>query len=179
MVVAKKTWKEKRIEKEDECGSSDIEATVVSSSESQRLDINMVFQLSQEFMLPEQEMAHLTLGAERAIFEKPETLGQHMKLLYIWGHLDAILMNQMLVDGSACVNIMPGSVFEKIGHKDEELLMTNMMLSGFSGKARDAKGIISKELMVGSKSVPTVFFMVNVTGKYNSIISCYGETRYT
>jgi hypothetical protein len=46
----------------------------------------------------------------------------------------------MLVDGGACVNIIPGQVFEKLGHKDEELLKTNMTLSGFSSKASDARG---------------------------------------
>jgi hypothetical protein len=34
MLAAKKTWKEKRIEKEDEGGSLDIEATVEGSSGS-------------------------------------------------------------------------------------------------------------------------------------------------
>jgi hypothetical protein len=34
MLVAKKTWKEKSIEKEDEVGSLDIEATVEGSSGS-------------------------------------------------------------------------------------------------------------------------------------------------
>jgi hypothetical protein len=93
MIVAKKTWKGKRTKKEDKGGSSNIEATVEGSSESQKLDINMVFQLPQEFMLSESEMAQLTLGAERVVFEKPETLGQHMKPLYIQGHLDVVSMN--------------------------------------------------------------------------------------
>jgi hypothetical protein len=63
----------------------------------------------------------------------------------------------MLVDGGACVNIMPYAVFEKLGHKDDELMKTNMTLSGFSGEASEAKGIISKELTVGSKTIPTTF----------------------
>jgi hypothetical protein len=37
----------------------------------------------------------------------------------------------------------------------------NMMLSGFSGEPSDAKGIITKELIVDRKTVPTVFFMVH------------------
>jgi hypothetical protein len=142
-------------------------STMAGNNGSQRLEINMVFQLPQEFRLPEPEMAELTLGLERAIFDKLETLGQHMKLLYVRGHLDGVTMNQMLVVGGACVNIMPGSEFKKLGHKDEELLRKNMRLRDFSVKASDTRGIISKELMVGSKTVPTVFFMVNVTGRYN------------
>jgi hypothetical protein len=70
----------------------------------------------------------------------------------------------------ACVNIMSWSVFEKLGHKDEELLRMNMTLTGFSIEASDARGIISKELMVGSKTVPTTFFMVNVMGRCNILL---------
>jgi hypothetical protein len=115
-------------------------------------------------------MAQLTLGAERVVFEKPEALGQHMRPLYIRRHLDGLPVNRMLVDGGACVNIMLGSVFKKLGHKDEELLRTNMTLSGFSGKASNARGIISKELTVGSKIVLTAFFVVNITGRYNILL---------
>jgi hypothetical protein len=52
---------------------------------------------------------------------------------------------------------MPWSLFRKLGHKEEELLKTNMMLSGFSDEANGGKGIISKELIVGSKTVSTTF----------------------
>jgi hypothetical protein len=42
-----------------------------------------------------------------------------------------------------------------------------MSLSGFSGKPAEAKGIVSKELTVGSKTLPTAFFVVEVKGRYN------------
>jgi hypothetical protein len=169
-VAVKKTWKEKRIEREEEGGSSDLEVGIAVEEKQTSLEINMVFQLPQEFMLSEPKMARLTLGAERVVFEKPEALGQHMKPLYIRGHLDGVPVNRMLMDGGACVNIMPASTFEKLEHKDAELMKTNMMLSGFSGKASEARGIISKELTVGSKIIPTMFFVVNVTGRYNILL---------
>jgi hypothetical protein len=49
-------------------------------------------------------------------------------------------------------------------------MKTNMTLSGFSVEASEAKGIIAKELMVGSKIVSTSFFMVDVRGKYNILL---------
>jgi hypothetical protein len=130
----------------------------------------MVFELPREFHLPEDTTTRLDLGAERVIFEKPDVLGQHMRPHYIKGHLDGTLINRMLVDGGACVNIMPWSLFEKLGHKEEELFKTNMMLSGFSSEASDAKGIISKELMVGSKTMPMAFFIVDIKGRYNVLL---------
>jgi hypothetical protein len=86
--------------------------------------------------------------------------------------MDGKPVNQMLVDGGACVNIMPSVVFDRLVHKEEELLKTNMTLSGFLGEASDAEGIISKELTVSSKRVPTTFFMVNVRGKCNILLGC-------
>jgi hypothetical protein len=109
--------------------------------------------------LPEDIAARLDLGAERAIFEKLEVLGHHMRSLYIKGHLDGMPVNWMLVDGGTCINIMSWSLFSKLGHKEEELLKTNMMLSGFLGEVSDVKGIISKELTVGSRTVPMAFFV--------------------
>jgi hypothetical protein len=51
-------------------------------------------------------------------------------------------------------------------------MKTNMTLRGFSGEASEAKGIITKELTVGSKTVPTTFFVVDVKGKYNILARC-------
>jgi hypothetical protein len=62
------------------------------------------------------------------------------------------------------------SLFEKLGHKDEDLKRSNMSLSGFSGEPAEARGIVSKELTVGSKTVPTAFFIVDVKGRYNVLL---------
>ena len=40
----------------------------------------------------------------------------------------------MLVDGGAVVNLMPYSVFKKLGLNDAELIKANMVLNGFEGK---------------------------------------------
>jgi hypothetical protein len=120
--------------------------------------------------LPEPDAAQLALGAERAVFEKSEVLGEHMKPLYIKGHLNGRLVNRMLVDGGACVNIMLVMVFERLGNKEDELMRTNMTLSSFSGEPSNAKGIMSMDLMVGCKTVPTAFFVVDVKGKYNLLL---------
>ena len=49
-------------------------------------------------------------------------------------------------------------------------MKTNMGLSGFSGELSEAKGIISMELTVGSKILPTTFFVVDVKGRYNVLL---------
>jgi hypothetical protein len=57
-----------------------------------------------------------------------------------------------------------------LGHKEEELMKTNMTLSGFTGMSSEARGVISKELTLGRKAVLTAFFVVDVRGKYNTLL---------
>jgi hypothetical protein len=124
------------------------------------MDVNMVFTIPAEFRAPTKDVAELALGAERAVFEKPENPCAHMKPLFIWGHLDGTPIGHMLVDGGASVNILPLSLFKKLGHVEGDLKRTNLSLSGFVGDSTEVKGIICKELMIGSKTVPTAFFVV-------------------
>jgi hypothetical protein len=76
----------------------------------------------------------------------------------------------MLVDGGASVNILLLSLFKKLGHVEGDLKRTNLSISGFAGDPMEAKGIICKELMVGSKTVPMAFFMVDMKGHYNVLL---------
>jgi hypothetical protein len=135
------------------------------------LNINMVFVILAEFRAPEaSDVAELLVGTERAGFEKPTKPGEHMKPLYVKGHIDGTPMGRMMIDGGASVNIMPLMLFEKLGCHEDDLKKTNMSLSGFSREPAEAKGIVSKELMVGCKTIPMAFFMVNVNGWYNVLL---------
>jgi hypothetical protein len=84
--------------------------------------------------------------------------------LFIWGHLDGTPVEHMLIDGSISINILPLSLFKKLSHIEGDLKCTNPSLSGFAGDPMEAKGIIYKELMIGSKIVSTTFFVVDVKG---------------
>jgi hypothetical protein len=64
------------------------------------------------------------------VFEKPEESSQHMKLVYVRGHIDGRLISKMLVDDGAAVNLMPYSIFKKLGRENDELVKTNLMLNG-------------------------------------------------
>jgi hypothetical protein len=134
------------------------------------MEINMVFTIPAKFYAPTENVADLTLGAERAVFEKPNNPWVPMKPLFIWGHLDGTLIGHMLVDGGARINILLLSLFKKLGHNKSDLRRTNLSLSGFLRDPTEAKGIICKELTVGSKIVPTAIFMVDVKRHYNVLL---------
>jgi hypothetical protein len=106
----------------------------------------------------------------RDVFKKPENLGAHMKPLLIRGHLDGMPIRCMLIDGGASVNILPLSLFKKVGHVEGDLKRTNLSLSGCAGDLTEAKGIICKEVTVGSKTMPTTFFVMDVKGCYNVLL---------
>jgi hypothetical protein len=140
------------------------------TAKKEMLNVNMVFVIPIEFSAPVSEVAELAAGVERAIFKKPDKPCKHMKPLYIRGHLDGAPVGRMMVDGGASVSIMPLALFKKLGHSEEDLKRTNMSLSGFSVEPAEAKGIISKELIVGSKTMPTAFFVVDAKGRYNILL---------
>jgi hypothetical protein len=124
-----------------------------------QMDVNMVFMILAEFCAPTEDIRESALGAKHAMFEKPENPGAHMKPLFIRVHLDGTPIRHMLMDGGASINILPLSLFKKLIHIEGDLKRTNLSLSGFAGDPTETKGIICKELMVGSKNVPMGFFM--------------------
>jgi hypothetical protein len=135
------------------------------------MDVNMVFTIPIEFCAPTEDVAELALGAEHAVFEKSENPGAHMKPLFIRGHLDRTPIGHILIDEGASVKILPLSLFKKLGHVEGDLKRTNLSLSVFAGDPTKSKGIIiCKEVTVGSKIMPTTFFVVDVKGRYNVLL---------
>jgi hypothetical protein len=134
--------------------------------------INMVFTLSAEFRGEEEDVAHMCLRPKEAMFEKPEESNQYLNPLHIRGHIDGKSISRMLIDGDAAVNLVPYSVFKKLGREDDELVKTNLMVNGVGGNPMEARGVISMELTVGSKSLTTAFFIVEVQSNYSVILGC-------
>jgi hypothetical protein len=76
----------------------------------------------------------------------------------------------MLIDGGASINILPLLLFKKLSHIEGDLKCTNLSLSSFADEPTEAEGIIYKELTVGSRTVPTAFFVVDMKGRYNVLL---------
>nr|CAE01897.2 OSJNBa0059D20.1 [Oryza sativa Japonica Group]CAE03842.1 OSJNBb0013J13.19 [Oryza sativa Japonica Group] len=140
--------------------------------------VNMVFTLPAEFGIDqadvdevEEESAKLVLSPEQAVFEKPKgTENRHLKPLYINGYVNGKLMSKMMVDVGAAVNLMPFAMFRKLGRNAEGLIKTNMVLKDFGGNPSETKGILNVELTVGSKTIPTTFFVTDGKGSYSLLL---------
>jgi hypothetical protein len=150
----------------------DDEASLIKdgSPSPTSMDVNMVFTLPTEFRGAEEEMAHIYLSPKVVMFEKPEESSHHLKPLYVQGHIDGKPNCRMLIDGNTAVNLMSCSIFRKLGRGNDELMKTNLTLNGVGGNLMEARGVISIELTVGSKSLATAFFIIEVQGNYSVIL---------
>jgi hypothetical protein len=135
---------------------------------------NMVFVLPPEFYAPDRKElpgAQLDFGLWPEIFEKPrEKNYKHLKALYLKGYINDHLVNKMLVDTGAAVNIMSYSVLRRLGRSAEDLIKTNITLSDFNGQASEAQGVLNVDLTVGSKTMPTCFFIVSSKNTYTILL---------
>ena len=89
------------------------------------------------------------------------------------GHINGRPISRMLVDGGAIVNLMPYSLYKKLGGTDEELIKMNVMVSGIGGgDPIGASGVSSMKLTIGSKMIEIAFFVSEVQGNFNLILGC-------
>ncbi|PUZ70450.1 hypothetical protein GQ55_2G231600 [Panicum hallii var. hallii] len=123
-------------------------------------DTHMVFVLAAEFHAQTREepsVAQLDLGPRPVVFEKPQAKNyKHLKALYLKGYINGQPINKMLVDTGATVNIMPYSVLRRLGWSTGDLIKTN--------------GVLSVDLTIGNKTIPTSFFVVNSKSTYNVLL---------
>jgi hypothetical protein len=95
---------------------------------------------------------------------------RHLKALYLKGYINGHPVNKMLVNTGAAVNIVPYSVLHRLGCSVEDLIKTNFTLSNFNGQASEAQGVLNMDLTVGSKTVPTSFFVVSSKSMYTVLL---------
>jgi hypothetical protein len=135
---------------------------------------NMVFVLPPEFYAPDRKelpVAQLDFGLWPVILEKPrEKNYKHLKALYLKGYINSHLVNKMLVNTGAAVNIMSYSVLRRLGHSTEDLIKTNVTLSDFNGQSSEAQGVLNVDLTIGSKTVLTSFFIISSKNTYTVLL---------
>ena len=140
----------------------------------------MVFMLPMEFMATDSDeeepeldevVAQLAVEPVPATFEKPEDEERrHLKALFLKGFVDGKPVTKMLVDGDAAVNIMMYVMLRKLGNRNKDLTKTDMMLKDFEGVVSLAVGALCVDLTIGSKTLPTTFFVINGKGSYSLLL---------
>ena len=90
----------------------DYEASPARSN----MEINVVH-FSEEYyaVSEEEEAAILDFRPREAVFQKSKESDNHLKALYMRGRINGRPISRMLVDGGAIVNLMPYSLYKKLG----------------------------------------------------------------
>jgi hypothetical protein len=116
-------------------------------------------------------VAQFDFGPKEAAFTKPKESVNHLKPLFVHGHIDGIPIAKMLVDGGTSVNLMPYSLYRKLGKQDDELVKTNMTLNGVrTDSSIKAMGVTFVELTIGTKTLAAAFFVADAEGNYSLIL---------
>jgi len=90
--------------------------------------------------------------------------------LFVKGRVDGQPIFKILFDRGAAINIMLYVMYLKLGKGDQDLTKTAMMLKDFEGNVSPVKGAICVELIIGSKTFPTAFFVINEKSAYNLLL---------
>ena len=84
--------------------------------------------------------------------------------------MDGRPVNRVLVDNGAAINILPTFMLRKLLKTENDLIATDVSVSGFAGGATKMKGVIPIEVKVGSKVATVAFFVVNTDSTYNALL---------
>jgi hypothetical protein len=159
------------MEEDDQLGVDlvDYEA----SPERPGMDVNVITFSTDYSIIGDDEpiVAQFDFGPKEVAFTKSKESVNHLKPLFVRGHIDGIPIAKMLVDGGVAVNLMPYSLYRKLGKQDDELVKTNMTLSGVgTDSSIKARGVTSVELTIGTKTLAAAFFVADVEGNYSLIL---------
>jgi hypothetical protein len=144
-----------------------------ASPEHLGMDVNVITFSTDCTIVDDDEpvVSQFDFGPKEVAFTKPKESVNHLKPLFVRGHIDGIPIAKMLVDGGAAINLMSYSLYRKLGKQDDELVKTNMTLSGVGNDSSiKARGVTSVELTIGTKTLDAAFFVADVEGNYSLIL---------
>ncbi|KAM1625294.1 hypothetical protein ACFXTN_012434 [Malus domestica] len=105
------------------------------------------------------------------VFSSPTiSLANHLKPIYVTTHLERVPFRRILIDGGAAVNVLPAKQMKKLGRGTEDLIPTDLTVSGFSGAITKTLGILPLEVDLGSKQIMLAFFVVDCTSTYGALL---------
>jgi hypothetical protein len=93
-----------------------------------------------------------------------------MRPLYLRGYVNGKPLTKMFVDGGAVVNVMSYNTFRKLGMGPRDLMPTSIVLNDFAANPSDTKGCVHVDLMIGSKTLLTTFFVIEGKEAYSLLL---------
>ncbi|RYR41566.1 hypothetical protein Ahy_A08g037972 [Arachis hypogaea] len=94
----------------------------------------------------------------------------HLRSLHITACMSGICVNKVLIDGGAAINLLPERILIKVKKYFDDLILTNISVTGYSGVSTPVKGLVTLEVHVGSSSRTTIFVVVSLKASYNALL---------
>ena len=104
-------------------------------------------------------------------FERPdEVMKSHLRPLYIKVDIAGKMVNRVLVDGGAAINLLHESMLVKFGKTVNQLMKANIVVTNFTGKTSISKGMIMPNVRIRTVDRVIPFVVVASKAGYNALL---------
>ena len=123
-------------------------------------------------VFPRQECLFLDEDSnDNMLFERPnEVMKAHLLPPHIKANISGKMVNCVLVDRGAAINLLPESMLIKFGKIVDQLIKSNIVVTDFIGKISISKGMIMLDVRVGSIDRITPFVVVTSKARYTTLL---------
>ncbi len=144
------------------CMSSDLRkafVTALSFPEDYRVEVS-------------QTEAELAEVLSMTFTEEDLLLGnkKHNRPLLMYGEIDDLPTNRIMVDGGSAINLLPLRTLKKIGYSRRDLNRSNVVIHGFNQAGQEALGTISLVLKLEPLSTYVTFHIIDAATSYNALL---------
>lgn len=111
---------------------------------------------------------------KRVIMKKPSVeMTKHIKPLYNTTHVNGKSVSRVLIDNGSAVNIIPYRILQKL-YFFKDLIPTKVFVAAFTGESTKTLGVLPANIIVGSRSFLSVFFVVNFSASFQALLGEIG-----
>uniref|UniRef100_J3N1M8 Peptidase A2 domain-containing protein n=1 Tax=Oryza brachyantha TaxID=4533 RepID=J3N1M8_ORYBR len=103
---------------------------------------------------------------------------KHNRPLLMYGQIDDLSINRIMVDGGSTINILPLRTLKRLGYSTGNLSSSNVVIHGFNQAGQEA-GTISLVLKLASLSTYETFHVIDAATSYNVLLGypCLHENQ--
>jgi len=95
---------------------------------------------------------------------------KHNIPLLMFGEIDVLPINRIMIDGGSAINLLPLHTLKKIGYSKGDLSKSNVVIHGFNQSGQEAMGTISLVLKLDTLSTYVKFHVIDAATSYNALL---------
>jgi hypothetical protein len=95
---------------------------------------------------------------------------KHNRPLLMFGEIDDLPINRIMVDGGPSINLLPLRALKRIGYSQKDLSRSNVIIHGFNQLGQEAMGTISLVLKLEKLMTYVTFHVIDAATSYNALM---------